>query len=416
MAEPAGILIEAQITEKRLASFFKQQISHGTRKTCAGHVLSELLDQGDRYGDILIVNHDPESGTLFLAWVLNRYSPEAATPIWPVLDALAHEMEPTALGRGAVTSILPECVRSLRIRNGRLTRGPARLLPRRELERLSDRLWSFASKDEFPDAARSMRSRDYQCKAFKAAWKDYRKWHDERERPARIAAATEESPYRLVNHVFCWNGRVVERDDYSGRDLAFPGADPETFRMEAGFYADKNHVWQRRLANGSPPPRIEVGGGSINNRAAIWEYHIVAGAVGDDFTWIGDRWDTIFWTDKRRIYAHDKKLGLIPLPDVDASEFRLHGQCFGTDGNSVFYNSRKLPLKVESLQTEGFFIWDDDRVFMTDVEVPLSGKSFRILAHKNPPGSIGQQSRLADADKTIIFGPGNTFLPDDPSF
>ena len=98
-----------------------------------------------------------------------------------------------------------------------------------------------------------MQRRNVQCKALRSAWKSSLNWRDQKERPARIAAATEANPYRLVNDVFCWNGKVIDRDGYTGRDIPFPGADPLTFRMEAGFYADKNLVWQRRLAQNSPP-------------------------------------------------------------------------------------------------------------------------------------------------------------------
>jgi hypothetical protein len=242
MAEPAGILIEAHITQARVASFFQRQIAHRAGKASIGRVLSEMLDQGDLHGDILILNHDSQRDSLFLAWILSHYAPEAAAFIWPILDILAEHMDATALAEGAVASTIPECLESLRIENGRLIRATARLVSRQTLENLSARLWSFASKGEFPDAARSMRRRDYQCKAFRSAWKNYLRWRDEQERPARIAAATEAEPFYLFQSIFCWDGNVVERDGYTGRDIPFPGADPLSFREVAGFYADKTHV------------------------------------------------------------------------------------------------------------------------------------------------------------------------------
>lgn len=166
MAEPAGILIKAHITEERLASFFKRPTAHGAGKARIGHVLSEMLDQSNSEGEILIVNHDPQRDILFLAWILNHYAPEAAAPIWPILDALADHladhMDATASAEGAVASTLPECLESLRIENGRLIRGPARLVSQQKLENLSDMLWSFASKGEFPDASGSVSRRNYQ--------------------------------------------------------------------------------------------------------------------------------------------------------------------------------------------------------------------------------------------------------------
>lgn len=210
---------------------------------------------------------------------------------------------------------------------------------------------------------------------------------------------------------------MVHRDSFRGRDIPFPDADPLSFRCEAGFHADKTHVWQHRLAENSPPPEITIGNRTINNREAIWEYQIVPGVDGANFTWFDPRWDTMFWTDKRRIYAHDRDLGLIPLPDVHASEFRMFGKCFGTDGKAVFCHAKRLPLNPDWLQTEGYFIWNNENVFMTANQVPLKGKDFRILGEKYVVGfGGGTHYRLADADTTIILGPNNTCLPDDPLF
>lgn len=260
-----------------------------------------------------------------------------------------------------------------------------------------------------------MRRRDYHCKPFKRAWKTYLAWRDEQERPARIAAASEVEPYRLFGDIVCWPGTVAERHTYTGRDILFPDADPLSIRNEAGFYADRQHVWQRVLAKDSPPAEVKTRLGTINNPEAIWEYRIVSGAIGADFTWFDDRWDTLFWTDKRRIYARDKTLGLMALPGVDAARFRMCGQCFGTDGMAVFYGTTRLPLNPDKLKTETYFLWDDEKVFMTDCELPLQGRSFAILGHKHMPG-VGLHYRLADADKAIILGPGRNVLPDDAGF
>jgi hypothetical protein len=171
-----------------------------------------------------------------------------------------------------------------------------------------------------------------------------------------------------------------------------------------------------RLAENSPPAQITTGNRVINNPEAIWEYRIIPDVDGAAFNWFDSRWDTMFWTDKRCIYAEDDG-GLVPLPDVHAPEFKMFGQCFGTDGKAVFCHAKRLPLNPERLQTESYFIWDDRRVFMTYKEVPLSGKDFRILGHKHVAGAGGGlHFRLADADRTIILGPNNTCLPDDPLF
>lgn len=416
MSEPAGIIIEAPISLKKLGAFVRTRISREAGEVRVGHVLSELLDQGNRSGDVTILNYDSSTERLFLAWILNHYSDEALSPIWPILEALATQMEPAASAEGVIITTLSDCLASVRIEKGVVLRRSAQAAPRSTAEKLADRLWSFARQDAFPDAATSMRRRDYHCKPFKAAWKSYLTWRDEQERPARIAAATAQDPFWLHHGVVCWDGHVVERNSYGRRDIAFPGADPLSFRLEAGYYADRNHVWQRHLAEGSPPSRIRRGGTSVNNPDAIWEYRIIPGAVGSDFTWIGSRWDTMFWTDKRRIYAQGEDQKLTPLLDVDASRFREYGDCFGKDGQAVFYAAKKLPLDAERLRTEGYFIWDDDLVFMTDRRIPLSGRGFRILGCKQVPAGPGRQYRLADQDKALVVGSSADILPDDPDF
>jgi hypothetical protein len=418
MSEPAGILLEAPISEVKLTALFRRKVSYDAGKASLGHILSTMLDRGDSRGDVLIVNFDPQTERLFLAWILNHYDTELISLIWPVLDALASQIGHSTVAHGCVASISLECIQSLRIQNGTLNRGHAHLISSQELTDLFSRLWSFSSKGQFPDALNSMHKRNYQCKAFKSAWKKYLKWKTEKERPARIAAASVLNPYNLVGNVWCWDGKVVDRDPYTKRDIILPDADPVTFRMDpSGFYADKNYVWQRCLAEDSPPRHIRTSRGTINNPDAIWEYRIIEGAIGEDFTWFDDRYDTCFWTDLRRIYAVDKDpLVLHPLPDIDAKKFRMYGQCFGTDGIVVFFNTFKLPLCIDALNTDGLFIWDNKKVFYGDFQLPLDGGSFRILAQRSIPGRVSKQFRLADAKKKFVFGPGVELHPDDSSF
>lgn len=410
MAEPTGVLIECDITAADLAAAFKRQVPIASGKARIGHVLSRMLDLGEEDGDILIVHHDPDTDQLFLAWILNHYSADRLDQFWPVLQLLAGM---GIRGRGVVASTLPEVYETIRIDGGAVIRLPADQVEPALVGHLSARLWTFAVKEEFPDAAGSMRRRNYHCKPFRTAWKAYLTWRDEQERPARIAAATPADPYRLFGEIHTAAGKVFERDSYTRRDIPFPGADPLTFRTEAGFHADRNHVWQKRLADGSPPSTIRRDGYTINNPDAIWEYVIVPDAEGASFTWLFHRFDTMFWTDRRRVYSLQGFRGrgqLAALPDVQATGFREVGQCFGTDGTRVFYFSDALPLDPARLRTSEFFIWDDTRVFFCETEVPLDARRFRILANKR------QHYRVTDGDNTLIVTPEREILPDDPGF
>lgn len=425
MAAPAGLLVECPIDEASLASLFKQKIAFEGGKISIGHVLSRLLDRGED-ADILIAHYDRDRECLFLAWYLNHYSRDALAPIWPVLDALAAVLPATTEGKGAVATTFPELIETVLLRGGAVERRPVQVspagLPDADfaqngcLVSLSDKLWSFAEKGQFPDAEGSMRRKAMQCKPFKSAWKTYRVWRDAEERPARIAAATLDTPFRLFEDVYTALGQVFRRDGFSNRDVPFADADPLTFRTEAGFHADRNHVWQRQLAAGSPPKQIQHRGHWINNQAAVWEYVHVAGAQGASFRWLFDRWDTMFWRDALRIYTCAEEGRLLALTGVDPVRFRAYGQCFGSDGEQVYYFQHRLPLNAHQMQTQGIFIWDGEKVFCRAFELPLRGEGFGIVAQKRLRGSIHDIYRLTDGRTTLLLTWDMQIHPDDPNF
>jgi hypothetical protein len=416
-AGPAVLMFEAHISERRLASFFGRSMAYGEGTAFVAHVLCELAYVGDpsRPGHPeeghLTVHHEPGSDTLFVVWDLSHYWDGAMDSIRPVLEILAREMEPTAVGVGAIGGLLSgEGYESMRIEKGTLIRSPEGDIP--ELNRLWDRHWALVPNEEYPEAATKAEERvDLLCEGLRAAWPSYIEWRDEKRRPAQIAAATEADPLCLVDDVYYWDGQVVARHVWPTRqDIPFPGADPLTFRLVAKFYVDKNYVWTRRLAAGSPPASREVVypwddegvRHRVANEDAIWEYAPVPGAVASDFTYF-DHFR--YWTDRRRIYTRASDGELVALPDVEASEFRTYGQYFATDDKAVFYELARLPLRVDRLQTDGAFIWADEKVFFKDFEVPLTGASFRIL------GKEGDNVRIADAQRTLILVPGNDSRP-----
>jgi hypothetical protein len=406
MSEPAGLLIEAHISASRLASFFGRSVAYGNGRALVGHVLCQWADFCERprwnYADegSLVIDHDPASDTLFIAWILNELTTDAVDVMWPVLETLAREMEPAAVASGNISSLLGSvCYETMRIENNTLIRSEEEETPKGEMEHLWGRAMAFWGIGDGmdPEAAEAIDASFFLCDALQAEWPNYVRWRDE-ERQAQLAGATAAAPFQLDARVYSWDGQVVERHGSPPRDIPFPGADPMTFREAAGFYVDKNHVWQRRLAGDAPPADPVSFAVSFSDPGAIWEYVPVEGAVGADFTAFDPF--PFFWTDQRRIYArvggHEGEL--VALPDVDAAAFRKYGAWFGTDGKAIFYAATRLPLRADHLKTEGFFIWDDEKVFFKDVEVPLNGASFHIL------GKEGDEFRIADAHRALILG------------
>ncbi|PWK59295.1 hypothetical protein [Roseicyclus mahoneyensis] len=415
MAEPEGLLLEADLSEAGLAAWFRRKILTAEGKVTVGRALCLVLDGGEP-ADIVIVHHDPAKGRLFFAWILNHYADGALAPVWPLMAALASVLDRESRALGAVASTFPLPREGVRLSGGAVDRfAPDKVAPEL-LTGLSDRLWGFARKGVFPDAAGSMAARGMQCKPFRAAWKSYRAWCDEVEKPARIAAATSEAPFRLFDDIFTAEGAVFRRDGFSGRDIPFPGADPLSFRIEAGFHADRTQVWDRRLASGSPPAVVRQGGFVVNNRAAIWNHVPVVGAEGASFRWLFDRWDTIYWADRTRVYAREVGGMLVVLPGADAKRFRALGPCFGTDGAGVFFGARRLPLDPAGVRSEGLFLWDDDKVFFRDQELPLKGAEFRILGQKRSEHSRQTCYRLSDGAQGLVLELSGQILPDDPAF
>ena len=421
MAEPAGLLVSCQLSEAALNAWFRRKIVVDGERVPVARRLCALLDQGAS-GDVLIVHHDPAEERLFLAWMLNHYRPELLAPIWPVLEALAAQLDPTARAEGVIATTFPEAFGAVRLSAGRVDQLGADAVEPGHMEALSARLWRFARNGAFPDPASSMRARSCQCKAFRRAWKAYLSWRDTQERPARIAAATRAAPFNLLQDIFVADGVVFQRHDFTGRDIPFPGADALSFRVEAGYFADHAHVWQRQLAPGSPPETVLQGAMRVNNRAAIWEYRPIPGADGGTFRWLFDRFDTLFWRDGARVYAetrvHAEGAGrrLVPLDGVDPDGFRAYGRCFGTDGHHVHFMATPLQLNAAELQTEDLFIWDQSRVFIRDHELPFRGDGFRILARKRVKPNLLDSFRLTDGSRTANLTADLRLLADDPAF
>jgi hypothetical protein len=186
MSEPAGLLLEAHVSESQLASFFGRSVAYEGGRALVGHVLCRWAELCERprsdHPDegILIVDHDPESNTLFLAWILNELTTGTIDAMWPVLETLAREMEPTAAGSGNISSISgAACYETVRIENRTLIRGPGGDAPDDELTRLWRRVWAYWITPDGQSVEAKVERQDYLCEALRAEWPNYVKWRDE---------------------------------------------------------------------------------------------------------------------------------------------------------------------------------------------------------------------------------------------
>ncbi|MDX5411665.1 MAG: hypothetical protein LPK02_01285 [Rhodobacterales bacterium] len=63
---------------------------------------------------------------------------------------------------------------------------PAESLDAALAQRLAYRLWPFARKGQFPDAAGPMRAGSVRCKPFRKAWTRNLTWQEEQDCPGRM--------------------------------------------------------------------------------------------------------------------------------------------------------------------------------------------------------------------------------------
>lgn len=416
MSEPAGLFFECEITETNLNHFFNTILKNSKAKRNVGYAFCEILESTKAEDDIFIINYNTKDNRLFIALVFNFFSRELLTPLWLNLKILAELLESKNESfYGVIASTFPEAYETVKLENGQVTFHPSDFIAADKVQYLADKFRTFEVNEQFPDAETSMQTKNYQCKAFKSEWKKFVKFRDEELLPKKIKAAKDKNPFLLCDDVYTANGAVFQKDNFTKRDIIFPNADPSTFRSVGRFYADQNYVWQRQLAQDSPPESILKGRFNVNNPEAIWEYVIVSGADGKTFKWLFDRHDTLYWADQNSVYAikNINKGLLLKLPDVKPSEFKDIGSAYGSDQKQIFYLTKSLPLNAKNIKTEEFFIWDDQKVFFRDQELPLQGQSFRILGKKFRKGV--RLYRLTDGHETFLVDSKGEVLPDDPS-
>lgn len=324
-------------------------------------------------------------------------------------------MAPGAMAEGVLVSTLGRPWERIGIDGAHLTRRPAVNADAALAQRLSDRLWAFARKGQFPDAAGTMRARSVQCKPFRKAWKGYLAWRDEQDRPARIRAATQDDPFWLYPDFATAGGEVWHWDSFRKKRTVVAAADPASFRKVGDVFADHRQVWVHRLAAGSPPAFLPSGsGGRRANSDAVWEYAAQPGVEGGSLTWLFNRWDTIFYRDADRVYAMVDGVRLAPLAGVSPAAFRAFGDSFGTDGVQIWSGPHPIPLDPRKTRHNGFFLWDNAHVFFTRHRQPLDAAGFRVLGAGPVPGPPYWRARVTDGSRTVIVQGDGSLHPDTP--
>ncbi|SDF53957.1 DKNYY domain-containing protein [Cellulophaga baltica] len=382
MAEPTGVFIEIEIDEKGL----KKMLNHAFDKAYnnkLGYYFSELLyNCNANPGNVFILNYNLKSKKCFIAYLLNHYEKTLVEPLIDALPLISSIKKSDTTDYAIVATIFPEVLESYKITNKK-TEKITHDLPADIVNRLINKLWSFSENNSFPEPKKAINKRNYFYKGFKTYYKKYLLHIAETERPSKIAQATEEAPYHLFDNFYTYNNKVYDLNRYTNQIIELPQADPASFRNVAGIKADKNFVFNKKLASNSPPKTIKEGNYSKNNPLAVWEWCIAEGIDGLNFKYIKDKWDTIYWKDKNAVFIYNNN-ELIKLEHADSRTFIHLDFCYGKDKNQVFYLDRVIPINVNNFElNKNGFIFDNYTIFHYENEIPLDAKTFKILEYES---------------------------------
>lgn len=381
MAEPTGILLKVQLEEKEVKKLLIQKYNDIPFGKKLGYYFSKLLyDTTIDAPNVFLFNYDKKTNTLFIAWMLNHFEPKLLEPFQEILSKISTLKISTTTNYAIITSTYPEVLKAYQITTNNIKVKNPSSIPIEEIETLTNLFWSFSENNQFPEPNIALNKRNYFYKGFKNYYKKYLAYIEEQEKPKKIALATVDAPYHLFDKFYTYNNKVFEFRTFTNQVIEILGADPLTFRNVSGIYADKNHVFIARLTSNSPP-NTNPKTGRGNNPNAIWEYYIVEGVDGASFTYVKEKWDTIYWKDNKMVYTYnrDKRI-LAPLTGVDLKTFEYINFTYGKDKNKIYCYENALEIDPKNYLLDKYgFIKDNDNIYHFENKIQLDAHSFKVL-------------------------------------
>ncbi len=374
MAEPAGIFIEVSIDEKGVKKILNHKFEEAKFGKKLGYYFSELLF--NRINDptnVFLFNYNKKEQKCFIAYLLNHFSEAGISHFPKILTIINTFRHPDSDAHAVVMTTFPEALWGYEIAE-EVHKIPPKNISQDMIDHLSSKFWTFSENNDFPEPQKAINKRNYFYKNFKNYYKKYLAYIEETLKPQRIATATKEEPYRLINNFYTYGNKVYEFRDYTNQIIELPKADPLTFGAR-GYLADKNYVYACRLTPDSPTNDLP---GGRNNPKAIWEWYIVEGIHGGSYEYIKEKWDTIYFRDKDNIFY-----GLKKVEDADRNSFEYLDFCFGRDKNQVFFCDRIIPINTNDFELNANgFIYDRQNIFHYGNQIPLDAQTFKVLECK----------------------------------
>lgn len=410
MAEPAGIFIDVAISEshvKKLLNHHFDGVQFGKK---VGYYFGELLygcQVNATEGDVFIFHYDLKIQRSFIAYVLNHFAEDRLCEFPKILEIIASLSVGDDKNMALIATVFPDVLQAYGFKNGKVSEQDSTCVAAERVKGIMDRFWSFSTNGGFPEPQKALRKRNYFYKNFKNYYQKFLRYIEEEEKPGQIALATREAPYHLFDRFYTYGNKVFEFSLFPEQVIEIPRADPLTFRSAFGWPADKNHVYTRELAPGSPSAMIKKNGVPQFNPDAIWEYRILDEVDGGSFTYVRERWDTVFWKDKYAIFIKDgnSRSELKKVAQADVGSFQYLGFCFGKDVDHVFYYDEIIPIDPDNFTlNKNGFIYDNQHIFHYQHKIPLDPKTFKVLKYESEINPFMGTFLLGDKNGTYTYG------------
>jgi len=258
---------------------------------------------------------------------------------------------------------------------------------------LTEKFWHFSQDRVFPAPEVALRKRNYFYEPLKRSYRRYRKRMQEQEKPARIRAATAESPfhYDFDQRFLTFEGRVLYNDSVTGDVLELPGADPFSFGLK-GFPMDENHYYEYRLRVMRDEGGEHLSGSRSGRVTACFQVH--PSIDPQSFTHVKKRVEPVYLKDSSLVYVRKKRplegtpyfnQCIMAVPGADPESFSYLGFHYGRDGRQLYVLDTPLPVDPGDFQLDlaTGFLWDRRHVFHYDVRLSLDGASFSVVSSES---------------------------------
>ena len=413
MEKNKGILLQVNISEKSFKKFlnhspptsvFNDKLPETKNFNKVIHFFTPLLYSCENNTrNVLLFNYDTEKELFFCGYILSYYQENSISGFAEILNLLSQFKDIQTVDYAVITSTAPDVDHGYQIEKNKCIKISKTQIKSEITALLLDLFWSFRTKNDFPEPGVALKKKNYYFKPFTTAYKKYIELQQLIEKPHKISIATQENPYLLFDQFYSFNEKVFELHSFfKGKYTEVPDADPYTFKKTGNALTDKNYVFLRKLMHNGP-----VNMQTFFGPNTAWEYFIIPGIDGKTFTYVADRWDTLFWKDKNGVYYESTDKGYpyyekIEIADVNSFEYL--GFCFAKDKNHVFYKDKVIDIDLDNYTVnKNGFIFDSNNIYHYENKLELDALTFKVLKYESETNPFLGNFLLEDKNGTYTY-------------